>query len=148
MDDGNGNVVEFNFGINNLSGVFATDGTNAASYSATSNGAFLNASVGSTNLGQIIIRVNDRTDASTYPIAFFIGSPAMRIQPQGVAAPTVNDDLYRGYGVNSTWVYDGRVWICKDKNTGAAVWRTTPLITSGTAAPSGGNDGDIYLQYT
>jgi hypothetical protein len=23
-----------------------------------------------------------------------------------------------------------------------------PVITSGTAAPSGGNDGDIYLQYT
>jgi hypothetical protein len=25
---------------------------------------------------------------------------------------------------------------------------TVPVITSGTAAPSGGNDGDIYLQYT
>lgn len=25
---------------------------------------------------------------------------------------------------------------------------TIPTITSGTAAPSGGNDGDIYLQYT
>ena len=26
------------------------------------------------------------------------------------------------------------------------IWGIT--ITSGTAAPSGGNDGDIYLQYT
>ena len=25
---------------------------------------------------------------------------------------------------------------------------TSPNITSGTAAPSGGSDGDIYLQYT
>jgi hypothetical protein len=30
----------------------------------------------------------------------------------------------------------------------AYVDSVTPNITSGTAPPSGGNDGDIYLQYT
>jgi hypothetical protein len=29
----------------------------------------------------------------------------------------------------------------------AAVAEDFPVITSGTAAPSGGNDGDIYLQH-
>jgi hypothetical protein len=30
--------------------------------------------------------------------------------------------------------------------TGKAAYRTAAGITSGTAAPSGGNDGDIYFQ--
>lgn len=31
---------------------------------------------------------------------------------------------------------------------GTKVEVVVPLITSGTTAPTGGNDGDIYLQYT
>jgi hypothetical protein len=32
--------------------------------------------------------------------------------------------------------------------SGTTLNAAVPVITSGTAAPSGGNDGDIYLQYT
>jgi hypothetical protein len=32
-------------------------------------------------------------------------------------------------------------------STSASYALNSPNITSGTAAPSGGNDGDIYLQY-
>lgn len=34
------------------------------------------------------------------------------------------------------------------KNADNTVTQINPVITSGTAAPTGGNDGDIYLQYT
>lgn len=42
-------------------------------------------------------------------------------------------------------VPDKKVYIKNDDDT---VTLLNNLITSGTAAPSGGNDGDIYLQYT
>ena len=146
QDDGAGNVAELNFGGGNA-GFTGTDGTNTGRVQIGPTVANLEVRNG-IDVGQIRAEVNGLSDASTYPIAFYIGAPPIRIQPQGVAAPTVNDDLNRGYGVNSTWVYDGRLWICTDNTSGAAVWKVTPLITSGTAAPSGGNDGDIYLQYT
>ena len=145
QDDGAGNVVEMNFGGGNA-GFTVTDGTNIGRAQISPTVASLEAGNGA-DVGQILVLVNTLSDASTYPIAFYIGAPTIRIQPQGVAAPTVNDDSNLGYGVNSTWVYDGRFYICTDNTTGAAVWQVTPLITSGTAAPSGGNDGDIYLQY-
>lgn len=34
------------------------------------------------------------------------------------------------------------------KNDDGTTTQINPVITAGTAAPSGGNDGDIYLQYT
>jgi hypothetical protein len=40
---------------------------------------------------------------------------------------------------------DKDLWI---KNQDGTVTLINQTITSGTAVPSGGNDGDIYLQYT
>jgi hypothetical protein len=43
-----------------------------------------------------------------------------------------------------------RDYVAQTKTTipvGKAAYRTASGITSGTAAPSGGNDGDIYFQY-
>ena len=145
QDDGNGNVAELIFSSGSVR-FNTTNGVNTGQIKSNTAAATLAVDNG-VDAGEILVRVNTLSDASTYPIVFYIGSPAIRIQPQGVAAPTVNDDGNLGYGVNSTWVYDGRLWICTDNTPGAAVWQVTPLITSGTAAPSGGNDGDIYLQY-
>lgn len=172
QDDGAGNKVGFNFGAG-ASQMYATNGQDMGMVGVAQKTAYILATNGNDE-GNITVQVNTGSDASTYPIVFYIGAPPIRIQPQGVAAPTVNDDGTRGYGVNSTWVYDGRLWICTDQTSGAAVWRevgpdqlqadwnqannalpdfiknkpNVPVITSGTAAPSGGNDGDIYLQYT
>jgi hypothetical protein len=40
---------------------------------------------------------------------------------------------------------DKKLYVKNDDNT---VTQVNQIITSGTAAPAGGNDGDIYLQYT
>lgn len=56
------------------------------------------------------------TDYGTYPIKYLIDG--IRIQPNGVAAPTSSDDASRGYGLNSSWIYDGRLWICTNPVTG------------------------------
>ena len=64
--------------------------------------------------------------------------------------PTTTDDNTQGFIVGSLiWdTTNSILYHCTDNTTGAAVWRQVgPVITSGTAAPSGGNDGDIYLQY-
>ena len=66
-------------------------------------------------------------------------------------APTASDDDLQGFIVGSLiWdTTNSILYRCTDNTTGAAVWlQVGPVITSGTAAPSGGNDGDIYLQYT
>jgi hypothetical protein len=34
------------------------------------------------------------------------------------------------------------------KNADGTITQINSIITTGTAAPAGGNDGDIYLQYT
>lgn len=64
---------------------------------------------------------------------------------QGTAAPTdavgVNGDFYLRTSTNPKELYQ--------KVSGVYVLQGhVARITSGTAAPTGGNDGDIYLQYT
>lgn len=42
----------------------------------------------------------------------------------GAAAPTVNDDDTAGYSVGSVWLdtTNGRMYVCVDNSTGAAIW--------------------------
>lgn len=58
------------------------------------------------------------------------GRQSIYVDSPGIAAaPTVNDDNTRGYGIGSTW-YDTRFslqWICLDATTAAALW--LPLST-------------------
>lgn len=44
------------------------------------------------------------------------------------AAPTVNDDTKKGYGVGSTWVYNSVTYLCTDASEGKAVWTTQDNI--------------------
>jgi hypothetical protein len=56
----------------------------------------------------------------------------------------VRDTDSSASGIVSTLVVtDGTLTI-----TDSTATLSVPRITSGTAAPSGGNDGDIYLQFT
>jgi hypothetical protein len=68
----------------------------------------------------IEISVNTFADSGTYP--FVNGINSRRIQFNGQAAPTINDDVTLGYGVDSFWIYDGGLYICTSATTGAAVW--------------------------
>jgi len=72
---------------------------------------------------------------------------------QANAAPTATDDSNDEFEVGTLWVdrsvSPAKLYVCTNATVGAAVWQSIiPNITSGTAPPSGGNDGDIYLQYT
>ena len=43
---------------------------------------------------------------------------------------------------------DGHLYVKNSSGIQKKLTENIPVITSGTAAPSGGSDGDIYLQYT
>lgn len=84
------------------------------------------------------------TDYGTYPIKYLIDG--RRIQPNGVAAPTSSDDANRGYGLNSSWIYDGRLWICEDATIGAAVWNEVGAGGGGLSLETDGTpNGDQTL---
>jgi len=63
-------------------------------------------------------------------------------------APTVNDDVTKGYGIGSLWTLDDNTtYVCSDASTGAAVWArfvSTPsvqfFVSSATVTPVFGND--------
>jgi hypothetical protein len=75
----------------------------------------------------------------------------------------VNDKIKLKRGTTSQWaaanpiLLQGEAGIDTTENRvkygdGSTAWSglafSSPKITVGTAAPSGGNDGDIYLQYS
>jgi hypothetical protein len=96
----------------------------------------------SANGGSFEIKVNIGPDSATYPIAFYWGdATAHRIQIEGAAAPTVNDDNTLGYNLNSFWIYNGQMWICSDATTGAAVWNA---LGGGSGSPAG---SDTQVQF-
>jgi hypothetical protein len=74
--------------------------------------------------GKLYRKMDDGSTTNVVPI-----SPCM-CKTDATAAPTVNDDVDLGYGVNSIWVdvSADKAYICTDPADGAAVWKEiTPV---------------------
>lgn len=82
---------------------------------------------------------NTYSDSGTYSFVYTINN--VRIQYNGLATPTVNDDSTLGYARDSFWIYDGRLWICTDSTSGAAVWNEV----GATGGTPGGADTEVQF---
>ena len=69
-------------------------------------------------------------------------APLIRNVYGATAAPTVDDDESRGFGIGSLVIYDGVAYICTDPTIGAAVWAR---ITSGAGTGDFLADGTVPM---
>jgi hypothetical protein len=146
-DDGAGNV-----GIIVIGGtvnIEQTDGINSSIIQAASDRSLISVTDGA-DVGNFIALINFLSDSSTYPIRNLINDKRWNFN--GQSAPTVNDDATLGYGKDSGFIHNGRLYLCDDPTTGAAVWiaqggagqsilpitrsALQTLLTGGTADPN------------
>jgi hypothetical protein len=92
---------------------------------------------------------NSSTNTYRYPVTFYANANAA-FSGSGSTVPTDNGSTLQVYGTvhSSSLSGTGTRMVVADFN-GVLSTEALPqkVITSGTAAPNGGADGDIYLQY-
>jgi len=51
----------------------------------------------------------------------------VKVNLNGLQAPTSTDDNTQGYQVCSRWIYGNQEWVCSDSSTNAAIWQETTI---------------------
>ena len=66
------------------------------------------------------------TTAEQVKLASLVGEPKSNLN--AVSAPTITDDLSKGYSLGSTWIYNSVTYTCTTDTTGSAVWTSSADI--------------------
>lgn len=119
QDNGAGNNAQIGFVETGIE-LRNTDSSGNAVVSANAGGEAIILSTTGSSPAVFKTLINPYSDAATYPSINEIN--LKRIQFNGQAAPTINDDGTLGYEVDSYWIYNGGLYICTNNATGAAVW--------------------------
>jgi hypothetical protein len=150
--DTDADAGDYSVRLTTSSGAIDCSGTFSATAlsCADGNGVFVNGVGGTKYIANITgtygsIRVGGSTNG--YAGIQFIGS----YQSRRFMFETANaiHGVYSEIAAAWDWVYNGTTFLVNNQTRSIPRCEFgAPIITRGTAAPSGGSDGDIYLQYT